>query len=322
MAFALVLALLAAAPAAEAQSSGKTPRIGLLFLSSTASASAPLELLRAALRELGYVEGRSIVIEYRSAEGRAERLPALAADLVERKVDLIVTGGGNPATLAARKVTTTIPIVMGGTADAVEAGLVQSLARPGGNITGLSVPQELVSKQLELLRELVPSLSRVVVFLRRNPAAAARRAQAKALTLEFYRTTLEYVEVEKPEDLAPAFATARAARPHAMLLAPDPLFWSERDQILDFARAARLPAMYPFPDFLEAGGLVSYSVNALEVTRAIARYVDRILKGAKPADLPVEQPTTFELVINGKTARALGVAISPSLRLRADKVID
>ena len=278
--------------------------------------------MRSSLRELGYVEGRTIIIEYRSAEGRAERLPALAAELVERKVDVIVAGGGNVSTLAARNATTTIPIVMAGSLSAVESGLVASLARPGGNITGLTVPRELGAKQLELLRELVPSLSRLVVFLRRDPASAARRAQSKATVLEFLRVTLEYVDVEEPEDLAQAFVTARASRPHAMIVGPDPLFFERRNQLLDFARAARLPAMYPFRDFVDAGGLMSYSLSAVEASHSAARYVDRILKGAKPADLPVEEPTKFELVINLKTARSLGLTIPPSLLLRADQVID
>jgi putative ABC transport system substrate-binding protein len=323
-AFALALVLFAAPLAAEAQPAGKTPRIGLLFLSSPSSGAGAsgIEAFRSSLRDLGYVEGRTIAIEYRSAEGRAERLPGLAAQLVERKVDIIVTGGGNVSTLAARKATTTIPIVMSGSLSAVESGLVDSLARPGGNVTGLTVPRELGEKQLELLRELVPSLSRVVVLIRSNLATAPQRAQGKALALEFFRVAIEYLEVDEPEDLARAFGTARTWRPNAMIVGPDPLFFHQRDQILEFARMARLPIMYPFRDFVDAGGLISYSLNAMEAYRGVARYVDKILKGAKPADLPVEQPTKFELVINVKTAKALGVTIPPSLLLRADQVIE
>jgi putative ABC transport system substrate-binding protein len=296
----------------------------VLFVTSPSSASgaAAIETFRSSLRDLGYVEGRTIIIEYRSAEGRAERLPALAAELVERKVDVIVTGGGNVSTLAARKATTTIPIVMAGSVSAVESGLVASLARPGGNVTGLTVPRELGAKQLELLRELVPSLSRVVIFLRSNLASAEQRAQSKAAALEFLRVTLEYIDAQEPEDLVQAFATARAARPHAMIVGPDPLFFERRTQVLEFARTARLPAMYPFRDFVDAGGLMSYSLSFLEASRGAARYVDRILKGAKPADLPVEEPTKFELVINLKTARSLGLTVPPSLLLRADQVIE
>jgi putative ABC transport system substrate-binding protein len=263
-----------------------------------------------------------VTVENRSAEGRAERLSALAAELVERRVDVIVTGGGNVSVLAARKATTTIPIVMAASVSAVESGLVDSLARPGGNVTGLTVPRQLGMKQLELLRELVPSLARVVIFVRRNLASAPERAQAKAAILEFLRVTVDFVDVEEPEDLARAFATARASRPNAMIVGPDPLFFQRREQVLDFVRATRLPAMYPFRDFVDAGGLMSYSLSSLEVSRGVARYVDRIFKGAKPGDLPVEEPTKFELVINLKTARGLGLTIPPSLLLRADHVID
>jgi putative ABC transport system substrate-binding protein len=318
----LTLVLLATPFVSEAQQTGRIPRIGLLLLSSASSSASAIEAFRASLRDLGYVDGRTIIIEPRSAEGRAERLPELAAQLADRKVDVIVTGGGNVSTLAARKVTATIPIVMAGSVGAVEAGLVNSLARPGGNVTGLTVPRELGAKQLELLRELVPSLSRVVVLARSNLATATQRLQAKALALEFLRVTLEYVEVDAPEDVARAFVTARASRPNAMIVGPDPLFFHQRDAIVDFARTARLPTIYPFRDFVDAGGLISYSVSSVEAYRGVARYVDKILKGAKPADLPVEEPTKFELVINMKAAKALGLAISPSLLLRADQVID
>ncbi|MBI1848618.1 MAG: ABC transporter substrate-binding protein [Candidatus Rokubacteria bacterium] len=322
--FALAFLLLATEVEVEAQPAAKTPRIGVLFLTSPASVAgaAGLEALRASLRDLGYVEGRTIAIEYRSAEGRAERLPELAAQLVERKVDVIVTGGGNVSTLAARKATTTIPIVMTGSWRAVEAGLVDSLARPGGNITGLTVPRELGLKQIELLREVVPSLSRIVIFSRKILDTPAQRAQAKALIQEFLRVTVDILDVEEPEDLARAFAATPALRPHAMITGPDPLFFEYRNQVLDFARSARLPAMYPFRDFVDAGGLMSYSINPQDVVRRTARFVDRIIKGAKPVDLPVEEPTMYELVINVKTASALGLVIPPSLRLRADHVIE
>jgi putative ABC transport system substrate-binding protein len=204
----------------------------------------------------------------------------------------------------------------------VEPGLVASLARPGGNVTGLTVPRELGLKQLELLRELIPSVSRVVILTRRTFEAASRRAEAKAMALQFLGVTLEFVEVEEPEDLARAFVTARASRPNAMVVGPDPLFFNQRNQILEFARTARLPAIYPFRNFVDAGGLISYSLSSLEVSRVVARYVDKILRGTKPADLPVEQPTKFELVVNMKTAKALGLTVPPSLLLRADQVIE
>ncbi|HEV8584257.1 MAG TPA: ABC transporter substrate-binding protein [Methylomirabilota bacterium] len=316
--------VLAASLAAAAQPSGKVPRVGVLYLvSPTSSAGAPaVEAFRSSLRELGYVEGRTLIIEPRSAEGRADRLPALAADLVARKVDVIVTGGGNVSTLAARKATSTIPIVMSVSLGAVEAGLVQSLARPGGNVTGLSVPRELGAKQLELLRELVPGVSRVTAIVRPGLATAEQRAQGKAMVKEFLQVALEYVDVEEPEQLPAALAAARASRPGAVLVGPDPLFFQQRDQVLEFARTTRLPVMYPFRDFVDAGGLISYSLNAREAFRGAARYVDRILKGAKPADLPVEEPTKYELVINRKTAKALGLTIPQSLLLRADEIIE
>ena len=322
VALALVLTLLSAQLAAEAQQAGKTPRIGVLSVSSPSVGSAFREALGSSLQDLGYVEGRTITFESRSAEGRADRLPALAAELVQRKVDIIVTGGGNVSTLAARKATTTIPIVMVGSVGAVEAGLVESLARPGGNVTGVTVPRELGLKQLELLRAIIPSLARVVVFNRSNFDTAAQRADAKAMALHFFGITLDFVEVQEPEDLARAFVVARAARPNAVIVGPDPLFFNHTGQILDFARETRLPTIYPFRSFVDDGGLVSYSLSAREVARIVARYVDRILKGAKPAELPVEQPNTFELVINMKTAKTLGLTIPPSVLLRVDQIIE
>jgi putative ABC transport system substrate-binding protein len=315
-------ALLAAPLASLAQQARKIPRIGVLSLASPSSTTASIEAFRSSLRNLGYVEGRTIEVEYRSAEGRVERLPELAMQLVARNVDVILTDGGNASTLAARKATTTIPIVMSVSVNAVESGLIASLARPGGNITGLTVPRDLGAKQLELLRELVPSLSRVAVLTRSDPAAAVRRAQGKAMLLELLRLTIDYVEVREPEDLAQGFAAMRALRPNAMLVGPDTLFFHLRDQILEFARAARLPAMYPFGDFVDAGGLVSYSVSSKEVYRTAAHYIDNILKGAKPADLPVEEPREFELVINLKTAKSLGITIPQSILIRADRVIE
>ena len=318
-----VFALLAlgASRIAFAQPARKMPRIGVLSLASVSSKSAGSEAVRSSLRDLGYVEGRTIEIEFRSAEGRFELLPELAMQLVARNVDLILCDGGNASTLAARKATTTIPIVMSAGVNAVEVGLIASLARPGGNITGLTVPGDLGAKQLQLLRELVPSLSRVAILIRSDPAAAARRAQGKARALEFLQLTIDYVEVREPEDLAQALAAARASRPGALVVGPDTLFFQQRDQILEFARAARLPAMYPFRDFVDAGGLISYSLNSKEVYRTLARYIDKILKGAKPADLPVEEPREFELVINLKTAKALGLTVPQSILVRANEVI-
>jgi putative ABC transport system substrate-binding protein len=315
---------LAVLPHVAAQQPRKLPRIGMLFLVSMSSGAgaAGIEGLRASLREFGYVEGRSILIEYRSAEGRAERLPELAAQLVAQKVDVIVTGGGNVSVLAARSATSTIPIVMSGSLDAVATGLVQSLPRPSGNITGLSVPRELASKQIELLRELVPSLARVGILVRGDPALAPQRAEAKVLAEQFLRVTLDFVEVPAPEQLAPAFAALRSSRAGALIVGPDPLFFQMQEEIVERARAAKLPAVYPFATFVEAGGLLSYSLSPREVARVVARHVDRILKGAKPAEIPVEEPTVYELVINLRTAKALGLKVSPTLLARADRVIE
>ena len=250
-----------------------------------------------------------------------ERLPALAAQLVALKVDLVVTGGGNASTLAIVKATSTLPIVMSGSIDAVQAGLIDSLARPGRNVTGLTVPGNLAAKQLELLREVIASPSRVAVLLRADPRTAARREQAKVMAQEFLRMTLEFVDVGEPEELAQALARTRASRPSAIVVGPDPLFFHRKEEILAFARGARIPAIYPLRDFVDAGGLMSYSVSAPELYRTVAGYVDRILKGAKPADLPVEEPREYELVINMKTAKALGLTIPQSFLLRAAEVI-
>jgi putative ABC transport system substrate-binding protein len=321
---AALLALLAAPLAAYAQPPAKVPRVGVLTLVSPTSAagSAGAEAFRTTLRELGHVEGRTVLVEYRSADGRAERLPELAVELVARKVDIIVTGGGNVSTLAARKATTTIPIVMSVGLGVVEAGLVQSLARPGGNVTGLSVPRGLGAKQLELLHEMLPHVSRVAVLVRPELSTPEQRARARTLAKDFLNLTLDYVDVSEPDQLAAALAAARASRPGAILFGPDPLFFQQRDQVLDFARANRLPAMYPFRDFVDAGGLVSYSINAAEAFRGAARYVDKIIKGAKPADLPVEEPSKYELVINLKTAKALGITVPPAVLLRADTLVE
>jgi len=304
-----------------AQPARKIPRVGVLFLASQASTNTAFEIFRASLRDLGYVEGRTIEFEFRSAEGRVERLPELAVQLVARNVDVILAGGGNISAFAARKATATIPIVMSGSFNAVEVGLVASLARPGGNVTGLTVPSDLGVKQLELLRELVPSLSRVAVLLRPDPTATARRAQGKAMVQEFLRLTIEYIEVAEPEDLPKAFAAIRALRPGAIMVGPDALFFQQMDQIVEFARTARLPAMYPLRDFVDGGGMLSYSLSSKEAYKTTARYIDRILRGAKPAELPVEEPRAYELVINLSVVKASGVTIPQSLLTRADELI-
>ena len=276
---------------------------------------------RQRLRELGYVDGQNIAFEVRSAEGRAERLPDLAADLVRLKVDVIVAGG-TPAPLAAKRATTAIPIVMASAGDPVGSGLVASLARPGGNVTGLSllVP-ELGGKRLQLLKEVVPGVSRVAVLWNAAnpyPVLVWRQTEAAARALGVH---LQSLDVRGPDDLEGAFAAATRGRAGALITVEDPLTFGQRKRIVDFAARARLPAMYGFREFVDAGGLMSYAASLADLSRRAATYVDKILKGAKPADLPVEQPTKFELVINLKTAKALGLTIPPSVLIRADQVI-
>ena len=314
-------ALLAGIPAL-AQKPRPIPRVGILILASLASVAPLIEGFRASLRKLGYVEGRNLAIEILSADGNAERLAELAAELVRRKVDIIITGGGNVSTMAARKATSTIPIVMMSSISAVESGLVQSLARPGGNVTGLTVPQDLGMKQIQLLRELIPPLSRVAILVRHDLFMATLREQAKATAQQLMLVTIDFFEVRSPEDLARALEAARAARPEAMIVAADPLLYQQRGQILRFTRAARIPDMYFAPDIVDDGGLVAYSPAPQDVYSGVARFVDRLLKGAKPAELPVEQPTRFELTINLKAAKSLGLAVPQSVLLRADRVVE
>jgi ABC-type uncharacterized transport system substrate-binding protein len=319
---ALLAVFLFAAPlTAEAQAPAKVPRIG--FLSARPPADNPyfIQSFREGLRDLGYVEGQNIAIEYRFAEGRPERLPALAAELVRLKVDVIVTGGP-PAPEAAKQATGTIPIVFAVAADPVAVGLVASLAQPGGNITGLaSISGEIVGKQLELLKEVVPKISRVAVL--QNPsnqtqAHTLRQAEGAARALG---VQLHIVQARTPPQIDAAFAAMRSQRAGCILVLRDPLFLSQRIQIAALAAKSRLPAMYGFREEAEAGGLMAYGTSVPLMYRRAATYVDKILKGARPADLPVEQPTKFDLVINLKTAKALGLTIPQSLLRRADEVI-
>jgi putative ABC transport system substrate-binding protein len=321
---ALVSGLLAAPLGAGAQQPGKISRIG--FLSPT-SASDPrvqgfLEAFRHGLRELGYVDGRNVAIESRWAEGKYERLPALAAELVGLKVDVIVTYAV-PGIRAAKEATNTLPIVMAVVVDPVATGLVASLARPGGNITGLSsMAPELTGKQLEMLKEVVPKASRVAVLS--NPANPGtvpqlRAAEVAARTLG---VRLQALEVRSPSEFDNAFAAMTKQRAHALIVLVDTMFNEHRTRVVKLAAASRLPAVYGLSEIAAAGGLISYSASTRDLFRRSATYVDRILKGAKPADLSIEQPTKFELVINLKTAKALDLTIPPSLLVRADQVID
>ena len=314
------MALLAAPPAAEAQQAGKVYRIGFLFFGSLGP-SRELDTFRQGLRELGYIEGQNIVIEYRFASGRAERLPELAAELARLKPDVLVTPG-TPASLGAKQATTTIPIVFAGVADAVGAGLIANLARPGGNITGLtSISAELGGKRLELLKEVAPKASRVAVLY--NPADPSNVLVLKELqkSAPALGLTLQPLEVRGPGGFEGAFVAMTRQRAHALFGAAGILTTEHRKALVDLAAKRRIPAIWGERQFVDAGGLMSYAVDFYDQVRGAASYVDKILKGAKPGDLPVEQPTKYELVINLNTARTLGLTIPQSVLVRADQVI-
>ncbi len=317
----LVSLALASVHLADAQQAKKVPLIGFLFGSSLSANSARHEAFRQGLRELGYVEGKNIVIDWRSAEEKLDRLPALAADLVYLKVDIIVTGGSSP-TRAAKEATTTIPIVMAQDADPVGSGFVASLARPGGNITGLStLAPELSGKRLEILKEVVPKLSRVAVLGNSTEPGNAQMLGETERAAVVFGVKLEYVDVLSPKDIETAFRTASKARADAVLELPSFVFNSHRTEIANLEVKSQLPAVYPQREFAEDGGLMSYGVSYTDLFRRAATYVDKILKGAKPAELPVEQPTKFEFIINLKTAKQIGLTIPPNVLARADKVI-
>lgn len=320
----LALLTLGAAPlAAEAQQAAKVARIGWLAVNLAPNLHL-LEAFRQGLRDLGYSEGRSVAIEYRDAEGNLERFPALAAELVALKVDVIVAPT-TPAALAAKQVTRTLPIVFASAVDPVASGLVVSLARPGGNVTGLSalVP-ELVGKCLEQLKQAFPRVSRVAVLW--QPGVFGGRTEEDYLKAadvagRALGVRLQFVEVRGPADFDKAFLDMTKARADALTVLSTTMFVNERRRLADLAAKNRLPAVYPAREFVDAAGLMAYGANLADLHRRAATYVDKILKGAKPADLPVEQPTKFELVINLKTAKALGLTIPQSVLWRADEVI-
>ncbi len=302
-----------------AQQASKVPRIG--FVRAEAPHNPFVEAFRQGLRDLGYVEGKNITIEYRWAEGRLELLPRLAADLVRLKVDVIVTGG-DELILAVRKATTTIPIVMAVSADAVETGLVASLARPGGNLTGLTnLAAELAGKRLELLKEVAPKASRVAVVWNATHSGKRLEMQETQRAARALGVTLQSVEVRGPNDFERAFSAITKGRADALTTLADPLTRAHARPITAFAARRRMPSIFEIKEFVDAGGLMSYGASISDQYRRAAAYVDKILKGAKPADLPVEQPTRFELVINLKTAKALGLKIPQSILIRADQVI-
>jgi putative ABC transport system substrate-binding protein len=314
------LGLVAGPPVVQAQPPAKVARIGVLTLA--VAPSAPLaEAFRQELRVHGYVEGNNVAFEYRYAEGRADGLPALAAELVRLKLDVIVTES-NVAALAAKHATRTIPIVMAIAGDPVEAGVVGSLARPGGNVTGLTLMHpELSGKRLQLLKEAAPKITRVaVIWNPTDPGAAVflRETEGAARSLGL---TLSAIEARAPADLDAAFKGVADTRPSAFFTLPGGMFQDNLRRILEFATKRRLPGVFPNRAFVEAGGLLSYGPNFAANFRRAAIFVDKILKGAKPADLPVEQPTRFELAINLKTAKALGLTFPPSVLIRADQVI-
>jgi len=316
----LTMSLLATPLVAEAQQAGKIPRIGVLRQGS--SPDPLVEAFRQGLRELGYAEGRNVSIEYRWAEGRAERLPALAAELVRLKVDVIVASGVEA--LAVKRATTSIPIVMPVSSDPVRLGLVSSLARPGGNVTGLaSFFDELAGKWVELLKQVLPRISRMAVL--RYPEVDPNLTQLRAseAAARSLGVRLHVLNAGDPDDLATAFAEAGSNRAEALIVFPSAFLFAHRARVVELAARHRLPTMYGQREYVVAsGGLMSYGPDLHDLFRRAAVYVDKILKGAKPADLPVEQPTKFELVINLKTARALGLTIPRSLLLRADDVIE
>jgi putative tryptophan/tyrosine transport system substrate-binding protein len=320
----LTIALAIFAPlAVDAQAPGQVSRIGMLASGSSTPRRAPsFEAFRERLRDLGWIEGQNLSMEMRWAEGREERLPELAADLVRLKVDVIMTIGGTAPTQAAQHATSTIPIVMVGTGNPVGQGFVASLARPGGNITGnANVHGDLVGKRLELLKEAVPGLSRVAVLMYPTPRSLEQlqEAQIAARTLG---VELSVQEVRSRDEFEPAFSAMTSAGAGALLVFPNPsLLERHLDVITALALQSRLPAMYPWRMYMDAGGLMYYGNDLRENYRRAAVYVDKILKGAKPADLPVEQPLKLELVINLKTAKALGLTIPPALLFQADEVI-
>jgi putative ABC transport system substrate-binding protein len=315
-------ALVASPFTAEAQHAAKVVRIGYLG-TNRAVASRHVDAFLQGLRDLGYVEGRNLVIEFRDAEGRLERLPALAAELVALKVDVIVAAT-TPGALAAKQATSTVPIVFAVAADPVTDGLVASLARPGGNVTGSSyLGPDLIGKLLQLLKQAVPGVGRVAIL--RQPSAVPERTEREIVQEAHVGTRalglhLQFVEARGPADFERAFSEMTKARADALMLLGGNMFFSERRRLVDLAARNRLPGIYGLREYVDAGGLMSYGANQVDLFRSAATYVDKILKGAKPGDLPVEQPSKFELVINLKTAKDLGLTIPPLVLQRAEVI--
>ena len=305
----------------EAQQPTKILRIGFVGATSPAVNSARIEAFRQGLRELGYVEGKNIAIEWRYAEGKLDRLPALAAELVHLKVDVIITGGSS-VTVAAKKATSTIPIVMARDPDPVGNGFVASLARPGGNITGLAtLAPGIGGKQLELLKEVVPKLTRVAILGNSTGPGTAARLSEVELAATAFGGKLQYLDIRDPADIETAFRQASNGNAEALLVLGSAVLVSRRTQVVELAVKNHLPATYNIRAFVEAGGLMSYGPSFNDLHRRAATYVDKIIRGAKPADLPVEQPTKFEFIVNLKTATQIGLTIPPNVLARANRVI-
>jgi ABC-type uncharacterized transport system substrate-binding protein len=319
--FALSAMLFALCSFAQAQHPGRVPRIGFL-IASTPSAMAPrLDAFQQGLLELGYVEGKNIVIERRYADGKSDHLPALAAELVSLKVDVIVTSGPT-ATRSAKEATSTIPIVMTFDDDPVGSGFVASLARPGGNITGLAtLAPEISGKRLELMKETLPRLGRLAVIGTSNRQGTAQALKEMELAAQAHGVKIQYLDIQNPKDIESAFRAASKGHADAVLVLQTPILNSQRRQIADHALKSRLPAIYPASQYVEDGGLMSYGASISDLDRRAATYVDKILKGTKPADIPVEQPMKFEFIINLKAAKQIGLTIPPNVLARADKVI-
>ena len=321
MRFTLCALLVALCASVQAQQTAKIPRIGFLSAVPLSNMSARVEALRQGLREIGYVEGQNIVIEYRFAEGKPNQVSQNAAELVQLKVDVVVTAGATD-TRAAKNATYTIPIVMAQEIDPVGSGFVASLARPGGNITGLSsLTPEITGKQLELLKDTVPRLSRVAILWNSiepgdNQTKKETDIAARALGLR-----IQYLEVQRSDDLEGAFKAATRERSQALIVLRNPVLGPHRTQLMELVAKNRLPAMFPRREYVESGGLMSYGASDTDLFRRAATYVDKILKGAKPADLPVEQPKKFELIISLKAAKQIGLTIPPNVLARADRVI-
>jgi putative tryptophan/tyrosine transport system substrate-binding protein len=317
----VVVVQLAVGVIAEAQQPKKVPRIAYFSAGSASSQASRLDMFKRGLQELGYAEGKDIVIEQRYAEGKLDRVAALAAELVGLKLDVIVTGGP-AATRSAKEATATIPIVMGFDYDPVGSGVVASLARPGGNITGLSsLAPEISGKQLELLKEVLPRLSRVAVLGNSTEPGIGQLRKEAELVGAALKVQLQYLDILASKDIATAFEAATKGRAEAVLALSSFIIISQRTQIAELATKNRLPAIYPWPEFVEDGGLMTYGANSNDLFRRAATYVDKILKGSKPADLPVEQPIKFEFIINLKSAKQIGLTIPPNVLARADKVI-